>query len=43
MTDFKKVFLDTAPIVYYLENNESYYPKMKKFWKECDNSRNHPE
>ena len=37
MTDFKKVFLDTAPIVYYLENNESYYPKMKKFWKECDN------
>lgn len=37
MTDFKKVFLDTAPIVYYLENNESYYPKMKKFWKECGN------
>lgn len=37
MTDFKKIFLDTAPIVYYLENNESYYPKMKKFWKECGN------
>jgi len=33
MTDVKKVFLDTAPIVYYLENNESYYSKMKQFWK----------
>jgi len=39
MTDVKKVFLDTAPIVYYLENNESYYSKMKQFWKmyeSCD-------
>ena len=39
MTDFKKIFLDTAPIVYYLENNELYFPNMKKFWKEyedCD-------
>lgn len=31
MTGFKKVFLDTSPVVYYLENNEVYYPAMKKF------------
>ena len=39
MTDSKKIFLDTAPIVYYLENNELYYSNMKRFWKEyedCD-------
>lgn len=34
MTEFKKVFLDTSPVVYYLERNELYYPNMKKFWKE---------
>ena len=37
MKDFKKIFLDTSPIVYYLERNELYYPKMKKFWKEYEN------
>ena len=37
MTDFKKIFLDTSPIVYYLERNKSYYPKMKMFWKEYEN------
>ena len=39
MTDFKKIFLDTAPIVYYLENNELYYSAMKRLWKSfeaCD-------
>lgn len=39
MTDFNKIFLDTSPVVYYLENNELYYLNMKKFWKEyedCD-------
>lgn len=39
MTGFKKVFLDTSPVVYYLECNELYYLNMKKFWKEygeCD-------
>lgn len=39
MTDFKKVFLDTSPVVYYLECNELYQLNMKKFWKEygeCD-------
>lgn len=38
MTEFKKIFLDTSPIVYYLENNELYYSKMKKFWKKYENS-----
>ncbi len=39
MTDSKKIFLDTAPIIYYLEKNEQYYQNMKKFWTEyeaCD-------
>jgi len=36
MIGFKKIFLDTAPIVYYLENNELYYPVMKRFWKSCE-------
>lgn len=36
MTDFKRIFLDTSPIVYYLENNDLYYSIMKKFWKRYD-------
>ncbi len=39
MTDSKKVFIDTAPIIYYLQNSECYYLNMKAFWKEyeeCD-------
>lgn len=39
MIDFKKVFIDTAPIIYYLQNSELYYKDMKAFWKkysECD-------
>lgn len=36
MTESKKIFLDTAPIIYYLENNELYYPKMKMFWKKYE-------
>ena len=39
MIGFKKIFLDTSPIVYYLENNELYYSNLKKFWKkyeDCD-------
>lgn len=39
MTDFKKVFIDTAPIIYYLQSSELYYNNMKAFWKEyneCD-------
>lgn len=37
MTDSKKIFLDTSPIVYYLENNERYYGNMKRFWKDYEN------
>lgn len=39
MKEFKKIFLDTSPIVYYLENNELYYITMKNFWnkyEDCD-------
>lgn len=39
MTDFSKVFIDTAPIIYYLQNSELYYASMKAFWREyneCD-------
>ncbi|MBQ9990345.1 MAG: PIN domain-containing protein [Lachnospiraceae bacterium] len=32
MTDFKKVFIDTAPIIYYLQKSELYYTNMKEFW-----------
>lgn len=33
MTDFKKIFLDTAPIIYYLQNSDLYYGKMKAYLK----------
>ena len=36
MIDCKRVFLDTSPIVYYLEKNEMYYSNMKRFWKEYE-------
>lgn len=32
MTDSKKVFLDTAPIIYYLQNSDLYSANMKRFW-----------
>ncbi len=32
MTGYKKIFLDTSPIVYYLEKTDSYYLQMKKFF-----------
>lgn len=36
MTDFKKVFVDTAPFIYFIEkdiNNPVYYEKVKNFFK----------
>lgn len=39
MTRYNKIFLDTSPIVYYLEKNDQYYLKMKNFWRKyerCD-------
>lgn len=32
MTDFKKVFIDTAPIIYFLENSSIYMESAKKFF-----------
>lgn len=35
MTEFKRVFVDTAPIIYYLENNPQYVDLIKKFFTKC--------
>ena len=35
MTGFKKVFIDTAPLIYYLERSEQYFDKMKGFFQDC--------
>lgn len=35
MTDFRRVYLDTAPIIYYLENSALYRDKMKHFFELC--------
>lgn len=35
MTDFKRVFIDTAPIIYFLENSPIYMESMKKFFTRC--------
>lgn len=35
MTDFKRVFIDTAPIIYFLENSSIYMESMKKFFVRC--------
>ena len=32
MTGYKRVFVDTAPIIYYLENNPMYVDKIKNFF-----------
>ena len=35
MTEFKRIFIDTAPIIYYLENSPLYMDKIKKFFAMC--------
>ena len=35
MTDFKRVFIDTAPIIYFLENSSLYMESMRKFFTRC--------
>ena len=35
MTDFKRVFVDTAPIIYYLENSPLYSEVIKIFFTMC--------
>ena len=37
MTEFKRVFIDTAPIIYYLENSSLYMDSIKKFFAKCLN------
>ncbi|MCM1235061.1 MAG: PIN domain-containing protein [Ruminococcus flavefaciens] len=37
MTGFKRVFIDTAPIIYYLENNVLYVEALKNFFTKCLN------
>ena len=35
MTDYKKVFVDTAPFIYFIEkndNNPQYFEKVKNFF-----------
>ena len=41
MTDCKKVFIDTAPFIYFIEKNEDnpqYYNKIKKFFDDAYNN-----
>lgn len=35
MTDFKRVFIDTAPFIYFLENSSIYRESMGKFFTRC--------
>ena len=35
MTEFKRVFVDTAPIIYYLENSPLYSEVIKRFFTTC--------
>lgn len=35
MTDFRRVFIDTAPIIYFLENSPLYMESMGKFFSRC--------
>ena len=40
MTDYKKVFIDTSPFIYFIEKNEhnpQYYDKIKKFFNDSYN------
>lgn len=35
MTEFKNVFVDTAPFIYYLEHSELYFDKAYRFFTMC--------
>lgn len=35
MTEFKRVFVDTSPIIYYLENNPQYKDSVIGFFTKC--------
>lgn len=35
MTGFRRVFIDTAPFIYYLERSEQYFDQMIRFLEKC--------
>lgn len=35
MTDFKRVYVDTSPFIYYLENSALYRDRIKRFFEMC--------
>lgn len=35
MIEYKRIFIDTAPFIYYLENNPMYFEKLMNFFSEC--------
>lgn len=37
MTEYKKIFVDTSPFIYYLENNTTYVKSLKEFFDHCIN------
>ena len=39
MTELKRVFLDTSPIIYYLQRDEIYFEKMKRIFIELRKNR----
>ena len=39
MTDYRKVFIDTAPFIYYLEQNPQYFEKAREFFESCYKNR----
>ena len=32
MTEYRRIFLDTSPIIYYLQETEIYFEQMRKFF-----------
>lgn len=36
MIEFNKVFIDTSPFIYYLEQNPQYHDKVKSFFMQCN-------
>ena len=41
MTGYKKVFIDTAPFIYFIEGNKDnplYYNKVRSFLNDCYNN-----
>lgn len=32
MTEYKKVFVDTAPLIYLLERNSAFYDRLEKLF-----------